>query len=61
MVGGVATNLNGYQRTTDDMDILIRDSLGNRKNIRLAFKDIALLIILCWKPYNSFPAAQILI
>jgi len=39
MVGGVATNLNGYQRTTDDIDILIRDSPQNRKNIRLAFKD----------------------
>ena len=25
MVGGVATNLNGYQRTTDDIDILIRN------------------------------------
>jgi len=39
MVGGVATNLNGYQRTTDDINILIRDSPQNRKNIRFAFKD----------------------
>jgi len=31
MVGGVATNLNGYQRTTDDINILIRDSPQNRK------------------------------
>ena len=38
MVGGVAINLNGYQRTTDDIDILIRDSVENRKNLRIAFK-----------------------
>ena len=31
MVGGVATNLNGYQRTIDDINILIRDSPQNRK------------------------------
>lgn len=39
MVGGMATNLHGYQRTTDDVDIWIEDSLENRKNLRFAFKD----------------------
>lgn len=38
MVGGIATNLNGYQRTTDDIDVLIKDSSENRKKLRSAFK-----------------------
>src|SRR6266487_4338079 len=29
MVGGFAINLHGYQRVTDDMDILIEDKLEN--------------------------------
>jgi hypothetical protein len=39
MVGGYATNLNGYQRFTGDMDIWIEDTLENRKNLRDAFKN----------------------
>jgi len=38
MVGGFAINLHGYQRVTDDMDILIEDNLENRKSLREAFK-----------------------
>ena len=38
MVGGFATNLNGYQRVTDDMDIYIEDTLTNRKALREAFR-----------------------
>lgn len=38
MVGGVATNLNGYQRTTDDIDIWIDDTKANRENLRTAFR-----------------------
>lgn len=38
MVGGVATNFNGYQRTTDDIDIWIEDNETNRENLRKAFK-----------------------
>lgn len=38
MVGGVATNFNGYQRTTDDIDIWIDDTTENRENLRKAFK-----------------------
>jgi hypothetical protein len=30
MIGGVATNLHGYQRTTEDIDIWIEDSESNR-------------------------------
>ncbi|MBC7937731.1 MAG: hypothetical protein H7Y86_20470 [Rhizobacter sp.] len=39
MVGGFATNLHGYQRTTDDIDILLEDSVDNRKLFRQAFLD----------------------
>lgn len=38
MVGGVATNLHGYHRTTDDIDVWIKDTLGNRQNLR---KDVS--------------------
>lgn len=39
MVGGFATNLHGYQRTTDDIDILLDDTTENRKSFRRAFLD----------------------
>lgn len=38
MIGGVAVNLHGYHRTTNDIDIWLEDSLTNRKNLRAAFK-----------------------
>ncbi len=37
MVGGVATNFNGYQRTTDDIDVWLDDTAVNRENFRKAF------------------------
>lgn len=39
MIGGVATNLHGYQRSTDDIDVWIEDTLENRSNMRKAFKE----------------------
>lgn len=42
MIGGVATNLHGYQRTTEDIDIWIEDSLVNRKILRAVFKEYGL-------------------
>lgn len=39
MVGGVATNFNGYQRTTDDIDVWIEDTVENRNKYRIAFKE----------------------
>jgi predicted nucleotidyltransferase len=39
MVGGVATNLHGYQRTTDDIDVWIEDTLENRRRLRAALKE----------------------
>lgn len=38
MVGGIATNLHGYQRTTNDIDVWIEDTIENRRRLRLAFK-----------------------
>ncbi len=37
MVGGYATNLNGYQRFTSDMDLWVHDSQENRKALRKGF------------------------
>lgn len=37
MVGGYATNLHGYQRFTSDLDIWLKDTLENRKQLRKAF------------------------
>ncbi|WP_293790328.1 DUF6036 family nucleotidyltransferase [uncultured Pedobacter sp.] len=42
MIGGVATNLHGFHRTTDDIDIWIKDNLENRQNLRAAFKEYGL-------------------
>ena len=39
MVGGVATNLQGYQRSTEDIDIWIQDTVENRRKIRKAFNE----------------------
>lgn len=38
MIGGVATNLHGFQRTTDDIDVWIKDTGVNRTNLRKALK-----------------------
>ena len=38
LVGGVATNLHGYQRYTGDVDIFIDDTTENRKRLRRAYK-----------------------
>ncbi len=38
MIGGVATNLHGYHRTTDDIDVWIEDTTSNRRNLRKAMK-----------------------
>lgn len=38
LVGGMATNLQGYLRYTGDMDLFIEDTPDNRKRLRIAFK-----------------------
>ncbi len=37
MVGGYATNLHGYQRFTGDMDIWLKDTKENRRQLQKAF------------------------
>jgi len=39
MIGGVAVNLNGYNRATDDVDVWIEDTIDNRERYRKAFKE----------------------
>ncbi len=41
-IGGLAVNIYGYTRNTGDIDILIEDTLENRKNLRLAFATIGI-------------------
>ena len=39
MVWGIATNMNGYQRTTDDIDIWFDDTIENRNKLRTALRN----------------------
>jgi hypothetical protein len=36
-IGGLAVNIYGYTRNTGDVDLLIDDTIENRKNLRKAF------------------------
>lgn len=40
MIGGFAVNMQGFARTTEDIDVWIKDTLDNRKKLRQAFKEI---------------------
>ncbi len=42
MIGGVATNLHGYYRTTSDIDIWIDDTFENRESLYKVFKNIGM-------------------
>lgn len=42
MIGGVAINLHGYHRTTEDIDIWIEDSKSNREILRQVFREYGL-------------------
>ncbi len=37
MVGGIAINLHGYQRSTEDIDVWLEDTIENRRKFRRAF------------------------
>jgi hypothetical protein len=39
MVEGVATNLNGYQRSTEDIGLWIDDKPENRRRLRIVFQE----------------------
>lgn len=41
-IGGLAVNIYGYTRNTGDIDLLIDDTLENRKNLRKAFEAIGI-------------------
>jgi hypothetical protein len=41
-IGGLAVNIYGYTRNTGDIDVLIEDTLENRKNLRIAFSRIGI-------------------
>ena len=49
MVGGFATRFHGFNRSTDDLDIWLYDTLDNRKNLRSAFKELG---------YGDFPLVE---
>lgn len=40
MVGGLATRFHGYNRTTEDLDMWIDDTISNRLNLRKTFIDL---------------------
>lgn len=40
MVGGFATFFHGFDRTTEDVDIYLNDTILNRKNLRRAFNEL---------------------
>ena len=40
MIGGFATRFHGFNRSTDDLDLWLDDTLPNRKNLRKAFADL---------------------
>ncbi len=42
MIGGFATNLHGFQRYTGDCDLWLKDTLENRKNLRIALHEYGL-------------------
>ena len=40
MVGGFAVNLHGHTRATNDLDVWLKDTKSNRKNLGKAFAEI---------------------
>jgi hypothetical protein len=40
MIGGFATRFHGFNPATEDLDIWLDDTLQNRKNLRVAFKNL---------------------
>jgi hypothetical protein len=40
MVGGFAVRFNGFNRSTDDIDIWLEDTVENRQRLRQSFKEL---------------------
>ncbi|HTK21111.1 MAG TPA: hypothetical protein VL442_16425 [Mucilaginibacter sp.] len=49
MVGGFATRFHGFNRSTDDLDLWLEESLQNRKNLRESFIELG---------YGDFPTLE---
>ncbi|MFD2145711.1 hypothetical protein [Mucilaginibacter antarcticus] len=49
MVGGFATFLNGFERTTNDLDIWLEDTVVNRQNLRKSLNAL---------DYPDYPAIE---
>ncbi|TCC96942.1 hypothetical protein EZ444_08740 [Pedobacter hiemivivus] len=49
MVGGFATRFHGFNRSTDDLDIWLLDTLENRRGLRTAFNELG---------YGDFPSFE---
>ncbi len=42
MIGGFATNLHGFSRTTADIDLWIKDTIENRRQLKLVLNEFEL-------------------
>ncbi|HEY4288161.1 MAG TPA: hypothetical protein VGN00_13740 [Puia sp.] len=40
MVGGFATRFHGFNRSTDDLDMWLEDTIENRQNLRRSFSEL---------------------
>lgn len=49
MVGGFAVRFQGFNRSTDDIDLWLKDTLENRKKLRTAFQSLG---------YGDFPELE---
>lgn len=52
MVGGFAVRFNGYNRSTDDIDLWLEDTLVNRQRLRKAFSDLK---------YGDYPSLETMV
>jgi hypothetical protein len=49
MVGGFATRFHGFNRSTDDLDMWLEDTIENRRNLRKSFLALG---------YGDFPSLE---
>jgi hypothetical protein len=52
MVGGFATRFHGFNRSTDDLDMWLEDTLQNRKSLRQSFIELG---------YGDFPSLETMV
>jgi hypothetical protein len=49
MVGGFATRFHGFNRSTDDLDMWLEDTIENREKLRKSFQELG---------YGDFPSLK---